>query len=136
MTIMTAKYLGDLRVECVHEQSGATIITDAPTDNNGKGEAFSPTDLCAMALGACAMTIMGMYAKNHDCDITGATVHIEKTMAKNPRRISKLDVVFTMPDREYTERQKQSLEHAALTCPVHHSLHPDMEQNIVFKWAR
>ena len=136
MTIMTAKYLGDLRVECTHEQSGAKIITDAPTDNNGKGEAFSPTDLCATALGACAMTIMGMYAGSHGCDITGATVHIEKSMAKDPRRIGRIDVVFTMPDQDYTEHQKQGLERAALTCPVHRSLHPDMEQNLVFKWAR
>jgi Predicted redox protein, regulator of disulfide bond formation len=136
MTVMTAKYLGNLRVECSHEQSGAVILTDAPTDNQGKGEAFSPTDLVATALAACATTIMGIYAQNHDCDITGTTVRIEKHMSKEPRRIGRIDVVFTMPDRDYSDKQKQGLERAALTCPVHKSLHPDMEQNFVFNWAK
>lgn len=136
MTVMTAKYLGDLRVECRHEQSGAVIITDAPTDNSGKGEAFSPTDLVATALAACAATIMGIYAKTHDCDVTGTTVRIEKHMSKEPRRIGKIDVVFNMPDKEFTDKQKQALERAALTCPVHKSLHPDIEQNIVFNWVK
>ena len=136
MTVMTAKYLGNLRMECSHEQSGAVILTDAPTDNQGKGEAFSPTDLVATALAACATTIMGIYAQNHDCDITGTAVRIEKHMSKEPRRIGRIDVVFTMPDKEYTDRQKQGLERAALTCPVHKSLHPDMEQNFVFNWAK
>jgi uncharacterized OsmC-like protein len=133
---MSEKYLGNLRVECVHEQSGSKIITDAPLDNGGKGESFSPTDLCATALGACAMTIMGMYGEAHGCDVTGATVHVEKKMGSNPRRIVGIEVVFTFPDKEYTGQQKAGLEKAARTCPVHHSLHPDMEQNFTFKWAR
>lgn len=136
MTIMTAKYLGDLRVECTHEQSGNVLITDAPLDNNGKGQAFSPTDLVATALAACATTLMGIYGQNHDCDITGTTVRVEKHMAKEPRRIGRIDVVFTMPDKEYSDKQKQGLERAARTCPVHKSLHPDMEQNFTFNWAK
>ena len=136
MTAMTVKYLGDLRTECTHLASGATIITDAPVDNNGKGEAFSPTDLCATALAACAVTIMGMYGQNHGCDITGTSVTVEKAMDTNPRRIAKVEVVFTMPDKDYTDKQKQGLERAALSCPVHHSLHPDIDQRLIFKWAR
>lgn len=135
MTVMSAKYLGNLRMECKHEQSGAVILTDAPTDNHGKGEAFSPTDLVATALAACATTIMGLYAQNHGFDITGTTVRIEKHMSADPRRIGRIDVVFSLPDKEYTDHQKQGLERAARTCPVHKSLHPDTEQNFVFEWA-
>jgi uncharacterized OsmC-like protein len=136
MTLMTAKYLGGLRVECRHEQSGAVIVTDAPTDNHGKGEAFSPSDLCGIAVGACAMTIMGFYASAHDCDITGTTISVDKKMSANPRRLGSLEIVFTMPDREFTDKQKQGLERAAHTCPVHLSLHPDIEQTFIFRWAR
>lgn len=136
MTVMTAKYLGELRVECTHGQSGTTIITDAPLDNNGKGQAFSPTDLCATALASCAMTIMGLYAQNHGCDITGTAIRIEKTMSADPRRIAIIDVAFTMPDRPYTNEQKQGIERAARTCPVHHSLHPDVEQRFTFLWKQ
>ena len=86
MTLMTVKYLGDLHTECTHLASGATIVTDAPVDNQGRGEAFSPTDLCALSLAACAVTTMGMYGQAHDCDIAGASVSVEKVMAANPRR--------------------------------------------------
>ncbi len=134
MATVEAKYLGDLRVECTHMQSGTKIITDAPTDNNGKGEAFSPTDLVATALGACAMTIMGMYAKNHDVDITGATMSIDKKMSASPRRIGVVEVTFNMPDKGYTDKQKKSLEAAADTCPVRLTLHPEVEQKIKFVW--
>ena len=119
MATITATYLGDLRVESVHAASGARLITDAPVDNNGKGEGFSPTDLCATALASCAMTI-----------------EVTKTMSANPRRIGKLEVVFTMPDREYTDKQKTMIERAAHTCPVHLSLHPDVEQVFTFHWKR
>lgn len=132
---MNAKYLGGLHVECNHVQSGALITTDAPTDNGGKGGAFSPTDLCAMALASCAMTIMGKYGETHGCDITGATASVEKKMGENPRRIAAIDIVFTMPKKDFTEKQKQGLEKAAMACPVHRSLHPDMEQNFRFVWA-
>ena len=121
MATITATYLGDLRVESVHVASGARLITDAPVDNNGKGEGFSPTDLCATALASCAMTIIGIYGKMHDVDVTGT---------------SKLEVVFTMPDREYTDKQKTMIERAAHTCPVHLSLHPDVEQVFTFHWKR
>lgn len=135
MATVSATYLGDLRVECVHEQSGVRLITDAPTDNQGKGASFSPTDLCATALGACAMTIIGIYAQSHGVDVTGAKMRIAKTMSANPRRIGKIEVTFIMPDREYTDKQKTMIERAAHTCPVHLSLHPDVEQVFTFKWA-
>lgn len=134
--LSTVKYLGNLRTECTHLASGSIIHTDAPVDNMGKGELFSPTDLCATMLCACASTIMGIYAQNHDLNIDGMTSEVTKRMSSDsPRRIVQVDVVFTMPDREYTEKQKKSLERAALTCPVHFSLHPDLEQNFMFKWA-
>jgi len=136
MANMTAKYLGNLRVECTHIASGNTIITDAPVDNCGKGEAFSPTDLCTTSLAACCMTIMGIYAQNHNMDITGTEISITKVMSANPRRIGKMEIVFDMPDREYTDRQKAAIEQCAHTCPVHMSLHGDVEQVFVFNWKR
>lgn len=136
MSTISATYLGNLRVESMHNQSGAKIVTDAPSDNHGKGQAFSPTDLCAAALGACAMTIIGLYARNHNVDVTGAEMEITKTMSADPRRIGKLEVIFNMPDRPYTEKEKASIERAAHTCPVHLSLHPDMEQVFTFNWKQ
>ncbi|WP_165069414.1 OsmC family protein [Desulfovibrio sp. ZJ200] len=136
MSTISATYAGNLRVESVHNQSGSKLVTDAPTDNHGKGEAFSPTDLCAAALGACAMTIIGLYAEKHNVDVTGAQMEITKTMSADPRRIGKLEVIFNMPDRPYTEQQKASIERAARTCPVHLSLHPDMEQVFIFNWKQ
>jgi len=132
----SAKYLGDLRVECTHLQSGAVIVTDAPADNQGKGQAFSPTDLCAAALAACAMTIIGIYGKNHNINVDGMEAAVTKVMAANPRRIQCIEIVITMPDREYSEKEKASIERAAHSCPVHASLHQEMEQVFVFKWAR
>ncbi|MCD7982818.1 MAG: OsmC family protein [Desulfovibrio sp.] len=136
MATISAKYLGDLRVECTHTQSGTKIITDAPVDNHGKGQAFSPTDLCATALGACAMTIIGLYAQNHGVDVTGAEMAITKSMSADPRRIGKVEVIFTMPDRPYSEKEKIVMERAAHTCPVHLSLHPDVEQVFTFNWRQ
>jgi len=133
---VSAKYLGDLRVECTHLQSGTVIVTDAPTDNQGKGQAFSPTDLCAAALAACSMTIIGMYGKNHNINVDGMEAAVTKVMAANPRRIQRIEVIITMPDREYSEKDKASIERAAHSCPVHASLHQDMEQVFVFKWTR
>ena len=132
---VSAKYLGELRVECTHLQSGAVIVTDAPTDNQGKGEAFSPTDLCATALVTCAMTIIGIYGKNHNIDVDGMEAAVTKIMAANPRRIQRIEVTITMPDKKYNEKEKASIERAAHSCPVHASLHQDMEQVFVFKWA-
>ena len=136
MADITARYLGDLRVECVHQQSGTVLVTDAPKDNNGKGEAFCPTDLCATALAACAMTIIGIYGRNHGVDVTGTTIEISKTMSANPRRIGRIEVIFNMPDRDFSEKEKAMIERAAHTCPVHLSLHPDTEQVFTFKWSR
>lgn len=136
MPTISAIYKGDLRVECRHEQSGVCITTDAPVDNNGKGEAFSPTDLTATALGACAMTIIGIYARKHGVDVTGTRLEISKTMNANPRMIGKIEVTFIMPDRDYTDQQKKSMQKAAESCPVHLSLHPDTEQVFTFRWAR
>lgn len=135
MPTITEKYLGDLRVECVHEQSGTTIITDAPLDNNGKGEAFSPTDLCCAALGACAMTIIGIYARNHGVDVGGTTLEINKKMAADPRRIGKIEIIFHMPDKNYSDREKLMIERSAKTCPVHLSLGSDVEQVFDFRWS-
>lgn len=134
MATVSTKYLGDLRMECVHNQSGTKIITDAPSDNQGKGESFSPTDLCATAVGACAMTIIGIYGKNHGVDVTGTEVEITKTMSASPRRIGKIEVVFKMPARSYSEKEKASIERSAYSCPVHLSLHPDVEQVFTFIW--
>ena len=128
-------YLGDLRVECEHLASGTKIITDAPVDNQGKGEAFSPTDLCATALGACAMTIMGIWAKKNNVDIVGATVEVTKHMSAAPRRIGKVEVIFNMPAKGYSDEQKQAMMAAVDTCPVRLSLHPDTEQVFTFNWA-
>lgn len=95
------------------------LSLDAPTDNNGKGEAFSPTDLCSTSLAACAMTIMGIYAKNNGIDLTGAEIEITKKMAAEPRRIAEIDVIFNMPANGYSEKEKKILERVAHTCPVH-----------------
>lgn len=129
-------YLGELRTEATHLQSGTTIITDAPTDNNGKGEAFSPTDLVATALGSCAMTIMGISARNDSIDLSGSEIEITKVMSSDaPRRIVRVDVIFNMLTPEpLTEDQQAKLVRAAHTCPVAKSLHTDVEQNMVFHW--
>lgn len=134
MSTIKAKYLGELRVSCTHEASGTQIITDAPVDNNGKGEAFSPTDLCVTALASCAMTIIGIYSKTNNIDVTGTFIEINKTMRENPRKIGKIEVIFHMPERIYSEKEKLSIERAARTCPVHLSLHPDIEQIFTFFW--
>ena len=127
MATITATYLGDLRTTATHTKSGDTLTTDAPTDNRGKGEAFSPTDLVATALGTCVLTVMGIKARDADIDMDGATVSVQKTMGSNPRRILKLEVTVQMPDRDYTGREQQQLTRAAHYCPVDNSLHPDME---------
>lgn len=129
-----AIYKGDLRTTAVHLKSGDQLITDAPTDNRGKGEAFSPTDLVATALGTCILTIMGIKARDKDIDITGAKAEVNKVMASNPRRIAKLEVHITMPPKDYTSKEKKILEAAAHHCPVGSSLHPDLEEIILFNW--
>lgn len=136
MPTVQTTYLGELRTEATHLQSGTTIITDAPTDNNGKGEAFSPTDLVAAALGSCMMTIMGIVARRDGIDLKGSQMEITKVMsAEPPRKIAKVVVKLSMlTDTELNEVNKAKLERAAYTCPVALSLHPDIEQAITFEW--
>jgi len=136
MATATATYLGGLRVECTHLQSGTKIITDAPVDNHGKGEAFSPTDLCATAVAACGATIMGIYAEREGIDLTGMRMDITKKMNADPRRIGEVDVVFHMPPRPFTDRQKANLERAIHSCPVFLSLHPDIRKNVSYVWEK
>jgi uncharacterized OsmC-like protein len=133
---MTSKviYKGKLRTEATHLKSHKAIITDAPTDNNGKGEAFSPTDLVATALASCLMTIMGIKANQMEISIDGAYAEIEKIMASDPRRISEVKVHIFMPDNNYSKKDQKILDHAARTCPVAMSLHPDIRQDIQFHW--
>ena len=132
---MTSKvtYLGNLRTENVHIKSGNSFITDAPTDNNGKGEAFSPTDTVATGLANCMLTVMGIKARDMDVDMSGTTAEVTKTMASNPRRISKIKVVLNFPF-ETDNKTRTILERTANTCPVHYSLHPDIEKDITFNW--
>lgn len=127
-------YKGDLRTTATHLRSNTTIITDAPTDNHGKGESFSPTDLVATALGSCMLTIMGIVSNRHDWDITGAQVSIQKIMGSNPRKIAAIEVTIDMPARQYTDQAKKTLENAAKTCPVALSLADSLVQKVVFNW--
>lgn len=135
MPTSTITYNGQLRTSAVHELSGNTIITDAPPDNNGRGEAFSPTDLLATSLGSCMLTIMGILANRIQVDIEGTKVEIQKIMAADPRRVSEVHVTFHMPARSYSDKEKQMLVNAAHTCPVALSLHPDLKQVINFVWV-
>ena len=132
---MTSKitYLGDLRTSSIHLQSGSEIISDAPIDNNGKGEAFSPTDTVANALGSCMFTVMGIKAQDLNVDLSNSTAEITKIMAPDPRRISEIHVVFNFsvaPDA----KNKTILERTAMTCPVYYSLHPEIKKVITFNW--
>ena len=110
-------------------------MTDAPVDNNGLGQAFSPTDTIATGLGSCMITVMGMKAKSLDVDLTDATVEITKHMASDPRRIAKIEAKLSLPS-DVSEKHRKILENTANTCPVHYSLHPDIEKVITFSWER
>lgn len=127
-------YLGDLRTEATHLRSGKSFITDAPPDNNGKGEAFSPTDLMATSLGCCMLTIMGIAARTHNINIDGTTIDITKNMEANPRRVGEVVVEFNMPPNNYSDKEKAILEHAALTCPVAKSLSAELKQTVMFHY--
>ena len=122
MTDIKIVYNGSLRTRATHLQSGNTILTDAPTDNNGKGEAFSPTDLFASSLGACMLTIMGMTAQTHGLNIDGSSIHIDKIMGANPRRVASLDIRIDI-NGELNEKDKKILIKAAEHCPVSKSIH-------------
>lgn len=126
-------YLGELRTSSVHLQSGSEIISDAPIDNNGKGEAFSPTDTVANGLASCMFTVMGIKAREMGVDFSGSTAEVTKVMVADPRRISEIHVTFNM-SIEADDKTKTILERTALTCPVHYSLHPDIKREIVFNW--
>ncbi len=132
---MTSKitYLGELRTSSIHLQSGSEIISDAPIDNNGKGEAFSPTDTVVNALGSCMFIVMGIKAQDLQVDLSNSTAEITKIMAADPRRISEIHVVFNF-SIDTDIKNKTILERIAMTCPVYYSLHPDIKKVITFNW--
>ncbi len=127
-------YTGSLRTEAKHLQSGTKIITDAPTDNHGKGEAFSPTDLTATSLATCMLTTMGIAANTYNINMDGTKASVQKIMAANPRRISEIKVAIDFPKNNYIEKEKTILKNTALTCPVAVSLHPDIKQDVTFNF--
>ena len=133
-TMATAEYLGQLRTQAIHLRSGNTVITDAPIDNMGKGEAFSPTDLVCAALSSCMMTIMGQVAEREAIDLKGLKTEIVKLMANNPRKIAEIEITFSHPHLVATDIQKQKLMNAARTCPVALSLSEDLKQTVIFNF--
>ncbi len=134
---MTAKvtYNGELRTTCVHLRSGNEFITDAPTDNNGLGRAFSPTDTVATGLGSCMITVMGIKARDLGVELKGSVVEVTKHMASDPRRISKIEVDLQLP-AAVSEKHRIILERIGNTCPIHYSLHPDIEKVITYNWIQ
>ena len=132
---MTSKvtYLGELRTKSIHVQSGSEIISDAPLDNNGKGEAFSPTDTVANALASCMMTIMGIKARDMEVNLIDSTAEVTKIMNAEPRRIGAIEIVFEM-NSVADEKNRTILERAAMTCPVLFSLNPEIEKRVTFNW--
>ncbi|MBO6222878.1 MAG: OsmC family protein [Bacteroidales bacterium] len=135
MTKMLTIYKGNLRNEVTHLQSGTKILTDAPLDNHGKGESFSPTDLLASSLGCCMLTIMGISAQSYGFTLEGTKVETEKIMGTDPRRVVEIKIDFHFPEgSNFTPQQKRIIESAAKTCPVANSLHPDLKKTINFNW--
>lgn len=128
-------YTGELRTRSEHIRSGNKFITDAPVDNNGLGKAFSPTDTIATGLASCMLTVMGIKARDMNIDLSGSSADVTKHMASEPRRISKIEVNFKLP-ASVVEKDKTILERTASTCPVHYSLHPDIEKVITFNWIK
>jgi len=131
---MTGFYQGELRTELTHLRSGNKIITDAPPDNNGKGEAFSPTDLACAALSSCMMTLMGIFARSEGIDLAGLRSEIVKIMDNNPRKIAEIQITFTHVNLVATDVQREKLKHAALTCPVALSLSENIKQTVTFNF--
>ena len=128
-------YQGGLRTTCTHLQSGSTLETDAPTDNQGKGERFSPTDMVGTSLAACILTTMAIRARDMEDQLKGVSIEVEKIMAAHPRRISRLNIIFHLPPGfTATEEQKRNLENIAMTCPVKESIHPDIVLDIRYNW--
>ena len=135
MVTIQTRYQGDLRTQATHGPSKTALVTDAPVDNQGKGESFSPTDLVATALGTCMLTTMGIVAKRHGWALDGATATVEKHMVADPdRRIGKLSVAIRMP-AGFGEKERAIRERTAFTCPVHRSLHPNVEIPVTFNWG-
>lgn len=132
MPTATGQYLGQLRTRAAHSASGESFITDAPIDNQGRGEAFSPTDTVCAALSACMMTLMGIYANREGIDLSGLRTEVQKHMESNPRRIGKIEINFFWPNPVASAHQIEMLKKAALTCPVAKSLHPDIIQDVQF----
>ncbi len=130
METVRTRYLGELRTEATHVASGKVLITDAPVDNQGRGEYFSPTDLVATALGSCIMTIMGIAARQYSFNLEGVSFKITKIMAENPRRIGEIAIIFDFTMRDYSEKQKKILEYCVKSCPVAQTLHPSVNQNV------
>lgn len=133
-TTATLEYLGDLQLRATHTRSGQEFVTDAPVDNNGKGSAFSPTDLLASSLGLCMITIMGIAARNSGFNIDGTKARVTKIMASDPRRVGEVIVELDFPAINYTEREKQIIRQCAKICPVSQSLHPDLKQTVIFNF--
>jgi putative redox protein len=135
MVRIETEYEGDLHCTSVHTPSATALATDAPVDNQGRGESFSPTDLVATSLGTCMLTTMGIVARTLDVDLTGATATVEKEMSSTPpRKINRLSVTIRIPRTTSPENQ-QRLENTAHTCPVKKSIHPDIETPIEFVWG-
>jgi uncharacterized OsmC-like protein len=132
---MTSKvtYLGDLRTSSIHIQSGTEILSDAPVDNHGKGEAFSPTDLLANSLGSCMMTIMSIKSADLEVDLSGSSVEVTKIMQAEPRKVAKIQLIFNMAIA-VTDKNKIILERTAMNCPVLLSLNPDIDKEVTFRW--
>ncbi|MBH53502.1 MAG: osmotically inducible protein OsmC [Opitutaceae bacterium] len=135
MVTINLEYTGDLRTQAVHGPSGTVIRTDAPTDNMGKGEYFSPTDLCAAALGACIVTTIAIKGLQKGWNLKGSTAEVQKIMSKDtPRRIAQLNVAVKIPDR-FDDKDKKHMVHIAHACPVHQSLHSEVELNVTLDWV-
>lgn len=135
MATVETTYLGDLRTEATHVQSQSRLITDAPVDNQGKGEAFSPTDLLAASLTSCMLTIMGIAAKAHGIALGKIEASTTKIMQANPRKVAEIQIILNFPaDASFSTHDKRILQQAAETCPVYLSLHPDIVKSLTFNW--
>lgn len=133
--IAETEYLGGLRTSSVHLRSGKVVLTDAPVDNHGRGEAFSPTDLLSTSLACCMISIMGIVANRISVNIDGARADVVKVMGTDPRRVIEIGVAITIPGKDLPEKDRQMMENAAHTCPVAKSLHPDLKQTVSFEWV-
>ena len=134
MATIQTEYLGELRTKAVHVKSGNELVTDAPVDNKGRGEYFSPTDLLATALGSCMITIAGQSGQEYGFSVDGTTIDITKIMTSNPRRVAEVIIELHFPKNNYTDKQKEIIRVGCLNCPVAKSLHPDLKQTVKFNF--